>query len=106
MRYEESMNTVLVQELIRYNRLISVIRASLQDLQRAIKGLVVMAAELEDVYDSMLVGRVPAMWAARSYPSLKPLGGYIADLIARLHFFKVIQRKMSRMTACFKHLKS
>ena len=36
-----------------------------------------------------LVTQVPAMWAAKSYPSLKPLGGYINDLIARLQFFKV-----------------
>jgi len=35
--YMESMNTVLRQELIRYNRLIEVIRTSLHNLSRAIK---------------------------------------------------------------------
>ncbi|KAM7329251.1 hypothetical protein ACRRTK_010864 [Alexandromys fortis] len=86
--YKESMNTVLRQELIRFNRLTKVVRRSLIDLGRAIKGQVLMSSELEDVFNSMLVGKVPVMWAAKSYPSLKPLGGYVADLLARLAFFQ------------------
>uniref|UniRef100_A0A9J7Z2W5 Dynein heavy chain C-terminal domain-containing protein n=1 Tax=Cyprinus carpio carpio TaxID=630221 RepID=A0A9J7Z2W5_CYPCA len=45
--YEESVNTVLVQEVIRYNKLLSVISHSLSDLVKDLKDLGVMSSELE-----------------------------------------------------------
>jgi dynein heavy chain len=86
--YNESMNTVLLQEVIRFKKLTDVIRESLKNVQMALKGLVVMSAELDDVNNSLLVGKIPKMWISKSYPSMKNLSGYFSDLLGRLAFFK------------------
>ena len=82
------MNTVLVQELIRFNRVSKTVSTSLAEVQRAVKGLVVMSGELEAMGNSMVIGKVPAMWGAVSYPSLKGLGGWVKDFLARLDFLR------------------
>lgn len=69
--------------------LIKTVRNTLQDLEKAIKGVVVMDSALEALSGSLLVGKVPEIWAQRSYPSLKPLGSYITDFLARLNFLQV-----------------
>lgn len=71
------------------SRLAVTIRVSLQNLLKAIKGLVVMDAELEALSGSLMVGKLPEKWAKRSYPSLKPLGSYITDFLAKLKFLQV-----------------
>ncbi|RNF10243.1 dynein heavy chain 7, axonemal isoform X1 [Trypanosoma conorhini] len=86
--YSQSMNTVLLQEAIRYRRLLLVVRQTLADLQDAISGKVVMSAELEEVFNAMYDGKVPDVWKRQSYPSLKPFGSYVSDLIERLGFLQ------------------
>ena len=85
--YEQSMNTVLTQELIRFNGLINIIRQSLKDLKKAIKGEILLSSQLEEALKSLFDGKVPGLWKDKSYPSLKPLGGYVTDLKQRLEFF-------------------
>jgi dynein heavy chain len=86
--YTESMNTVLIQELIRFNRLIVVIRSSAVQVKDAIAGLVIMSAELEEVANAFMDNRIPKLWADVSYPSLKPLAFWLVDLLERLKFMQ------------------
>uniref|UniRef100_A0A8C4W100 Dynein axonemal heavy chain 1 n=1 Tax=Gopherus evgoodei TaxID=1825980 RepID=A0A8C4W100_9SAUR len=86
--YEESMNTVLVQEVIRYNRLLEVIAQTLQDLLKALKGLVVMSSQLELMANSLFNNIVPELWNAKAYPSLKPLASWVNDLLQRIDFLQ------------------
>nr|XP_006813236.1 PREDICTED: dynein heavy chain 6, axonemal [Saccoglossus kowalevskii] len=81
-----SLATVLIQEVERFNKLLRVIKTSLRTIIKAIKGLVVMSEQLESVYNSFLNNHVPDMWANAAYPSLKPLGGWVKDLVLRIGF--------------------
>lgn len=56
------LDVVLLQEIQRYNKLLNLIRSSLRELHKGIKGLVVMSSELEDIFNSIFEGRVPARW--------------------------------------------
>jgi dynein heavy chain len=66
--------------------LLQVMHISLRELQKALKGLVVLSAELEAMGNACFDQRVPVGWTNAAYPSLKPLGAWFKDLIQRLDF--------------------
>lgn len=63
-------------------------KTSLSSIQRVIRGEVVISLELEAMMNKMYDGMVPDLWQQVSYPSLKPLGAWIVDLLKRLKMFR------------------
>ena len=88
VKYEESMNTVLTQELGRFNTLIRVVKQSLDDLSDAMAGKVIITSELESIVSRLLNNQVPEAWSKVCYPSRKPLMSWVRNLHSRLSFFQ------------------
>lgn len=88
-KFGDTMNSLgvfLGQELIRFNGLIDVMRSTLHQLQRAIKGEVVMSGELELMYNCFVFQKVPKPWEDAGYPCLKPLPSWVEDFLLRIRF--------------------
>ena len=58
---------------MRFNKLLSVIHSSIVEIQKAIKGIVLMSETLERVGESMVNGTVPELWKASSIPIVKTI---------------------------------
>jgi dynein heavy chain len=76
----------LLQEIERYNDLLKKLQASIKELIKGIQGFVVISEEQEKVYNSLNESKVPLAWLT-AYPSVKPLSGWLVDLIARIDQF-------------------
>lgn len=84
--YNESMNTVLQQEIVRYNKLLGEMKRSLGDIRKALVGQLVMTDDLDAMGTAMYNQAVPENWSKKAYPSLKPFAAWVNDLLARLDF--------------------
>lgn len=62
---------VLHFQIERFNVLLRIIKSSLIDLEKGIKGLVVMSSDLEETFNCIFDAKVPPLW------------GKVSDLIQR-----------------------
>ena len=80
------MNTVLAQEVIRYNRLLVIMAQMLKDVQKALVGDVVMSEALDKMANSLFNNLVPDAWSAVGFLSLNPLASWVIDMLQRIKF--------------------
>jgi dynein heavy chain len=76
------------QELDRFNKLLSVIRKVLIDLQDAIAGTVVMSQDLDNVYNKLLINQVPEKFEENAWPSLKNMQDWFDDVCLRVQMMR------------------
>ena len=83
-----SIAICLTQEIVKFNRLIRQMLSSLKDIKRAIKGFIIMSADLDSMYTAFLNNQVPGIWEKVSFASLKTLGSWVTDLCYRVSFMR------------------
>ena len=82
------MNTVLIQEVIRYNNLLNIMKKHIKTLKKALSGRIVMSEEMERISTSLYNNQVPQLWIKFGFLSLKPLMSWLNDLKERIAFFQ------------------
>ena len=80
------MNTVLFQEIIRYNVLIATMKTTIKNLTLALQGKIVQSEEMEKMAASLFINQVPLIWS-KVFLSLKPLSSWTTDFLRRIDFF-------------------
>ena len=78
--FEESMNTVLLNEVRRYNELLRAVLDDVANLRLAGVGEEMLSRRLNDMTKSIQCGDLPGEWRSISYPSDLRLNEWISDL--------------------------
>jgi dynein heavy chain len=74
---------VFLQECQYINSLLTEIGRSVRDIDAALSGTLTITSHIEENMNALAVDAVPRSWAACSWPSLRSLGPWMIDLVAR-----------------------
>lgn len=86
--HNQSLNSVLHQEIMRYNNLISKVVFYMSAVIDAINGDSVMTSELEAILMKLYDNKTPLQIERIAYPSLKPFSSWVNDLVDKLNFIQ------------------
>ena len=87
-KLEESLNSVLHQELMRYNNLLGIVKTSLKNIKDAVDGNAVMTSEIEVMLQSVYDNKTPDAISKVSYPSMMPFSSWVNDFLKKLEFLQ------------------
>ena len=87
-KLEESLNSVLHQELMRFNNLLGIVRTAMKNLKDAIDGNAVMTNEIEAMLQSVYDNKTPENIARVSYPSMMPFSSWVNDFLKKIEFLQ------------------
>jgi len=83
-----SLMIVLEQEMVKFNRLLSLMRKTLVDVKRAIAGMIIMTNDLDQMYSGFLKNALPGNWRSVSFATMKTLGSWTKDCFYRIDFMR------------------
>ena len=83
-----SLDTVLQQEMVKFNRLLGTMTLSLYELRRAIGGQAIMSSDLDDMYVGLMNNALPPIWEKVSFATMKTLGSWMKDFLNRVEFMR------------------
>ena len=76
---------IILQECERMNILLIEIIHSLNELEFGLKGELTISESMECLMNQLLANKIPIHWELLAYPSLRPLGAWLADLNHRIN---------------------
>lgn len=80
---EYALPLINLQESERMNVLLAEMKRSLAELDLGLKGDLTMSEPMERLMHSLANDAVPSSWRNLAYPSLRPLGSWLMNLLAR-----------------------
>ncbi|CAD8161959.1 unnamed protein product [Paramecium pentaurelia] len=87
-QYTTPLNTILIQECCRFNKLIIQIKNDLEFILKSLDGLEVMNQEMEQICYNLLSGVIPSSWLQKSYFTTSNLINFVQNLQERIKYFQ------------------
>lgn len=84
---QDPLKIVLIQEVSRFNKVLTVVKASFEEMIAALKGQTLVSEAMEEMIQNFYDNKVPSKWKF-AYHSVKPLSSWVNDLKERISFFK------------------